>query len=213
MNKVFIFASVLLPSSISLADKIDDLQKIVAIQQAEINGIRQSLQPVGSIIQSLLDEKTFKSEYGSRWRIMHGSLNVEGTKLCTLMRKGDSQSNCLLADASGLFFRNTGGHGGPVGGLQEASVLLPELKVDLSHTHQNVQFGVYTSGTSNTFNGVSGNMPGGLLGGPGGTIYGSTDVKSIGFQGGAVVSRGDSLMPNETRPRNMSVNVFIKVDE
>ena len=85
------------------AADIDELRKIVAMQQSMMRNISSSKFVVGSIQQSLLTEQEFQNLMGTDWVLLDGR-SCDGT----LYSKVKNISNCVLPDARGKFLRTAG---------------------------------------------------------------------------------------------------------
>ena len=142
---------------------------------------------IGSVKQSMLDEATFQSIHGTGWVLMDGrdlSVTNPGSAYETLT--GQS----TLPDARGQFLRGKNnsrndGNEDPDGERAIGSYQADEFA---THTHQHVRYGQTTS-------------TGGFAIPP----QGANPTPQFG----TTTEAGG----NETRPKNITVNIFIKINE
>ena len=149
---------------------------------------------LGDIKHSLLTESQFQSQFGNCWVKMIGQ--------CVSSSCGSNESdyatltgNSTLPNTSGRFLRDTGGNASSLGTTQE----------DSFQGHAHVLYALDRSGDGNNS----------LL-----THSGSGNAKDITSinQDGEFSSyttdshHGTPRVSNETRPQNLSVNYFVKIN-
>ena len=153
--------------------------------------------PVGTIQQSLLTEPQFQSEMGStKWVLMNGQ-SVAGSKYATIT------GNSNVPDAAGRFLRMVGGDAGSLGAQQAQATAANGLTAsttgsDGNHTH------TWTNSTPSRITGGTDLASGGNF------VVGGTDIASSGSHG-HTINMGSSDV--ETRPVNIAVNYFVKIDD
>lgn len=140
-------------------------------------------QPLGSVVQSLLTEAEFQIEYGNNWVLMDGR-SVVGSDY-QLLDPGNP-SRVVVPDARGQFLR--GKNNGRTDGNENpdgdlALGIFQDEEVG-QHTHDIQNISLLASGASG-----------------GGNRY---------VSGGSLTT--DSSTGNETRPKNITVNYFIKIN-
>ena len=91
----------------STEDRIENLEKLVSLQQAQIQKMKGESFGVGSIQQSVLSESSFQAQMGSSWVLMDGG-SCSGS---TFSRMTGTLENCKLPDARGRFLRSSGSAG------------------------------------------------------------------------------------------------------
>lgn len=154
-----------------------------------------SVNGLGDVKMSILDELTFQSRFGDCWIQMNKSITISGTDLSS------HTSIASIPDASGRFFRNSGGKAAPLGQTQ--------LDQFQSHKHQQ-------SGSS--VNSSSGYFPWGSYDPPGATYEPTNDgegAERIGNTSPPVTegSNGSPRVGDETRPTNITINYFLRVSD
>ena len=212
MRLITRITSIALFLSLHPALRANPLQKQVAVQAAQIQSLQNQQLPVGSIVSSLLSERSFQALMSEDWVAMRGQLLPESSKLCQLFRK--EGRDCRLPDASGKFFRSVGGQAAPLGEEQAdtASLRDLDLKVDIQHDH-----GAHTHSYSSAQRPTSttqivpyGNLP----------VPSWTDTETNGkavklgrsMRSVEVSKRGGGDAPIETRPVNVSVGTYIRIN-
>lgn len=143
-----------------------------------------SILPVGTIIHSMLTTTQFASEYGTNWVLADGR-SVTGTLYASVT------GNSTIPDMRGAFLRAKGSTYNPDGDLT---------------------IGTYTADKFNSHD-----HPGAELSSTGGAITGYTDnwdgykshpnSHAVGGNVGVAPQGG-----NETAPRSITVNVFIRIN-
>lgn len=163
--------------------KTDGSAEILAVPKQD-NG------SVGDIIQSMLTEEQFIEENGAGWVLADGRA-VSGTKYATLI-------GANIPDLRGQFLRGKDygrhaidGKGNPDGDLGLGQ---DQGHAFGSHAHSNDYYYADTSSTPKV-DGLFANFGGDAR-------YGHVGVRNSGTNGG-----------DETRPRNVTVNIFIKIDD
>ena len=179
------------------------------------------LMPVGSIIQSIMTEAEFQAEAGTSWILMDGR-SIVGSKLARI------KSISVIPDASGRFLRTAGGNA--------AALAAPQADDNKPHTHaidhdhpvktSSTQSANHTHGgtTYDTTNGIT---RGGTTLGNAGTIVASLSYAehSHSFTTGTesanhshtvdldpLTGSSGSTGTTETRPVNLTVNTFIRIN-
>jgi hypothetical protein len=195
---IFLISPGLAAQSIDPQD-LQDIKKILAVQQARIDQLQSKQISVGSIVQSILGEAEFARLNGSGWVLMKGQ-SIEGSVLCK------QTSLCKLPDASGRFLRSAGGPAAPLRSAQDQGTAVNQLKVvDFTgiKSFQGSTDGVSIKRWEDTV--VTG--PGVIDRGPTypGTRFGVTVSGDI--------NHGHLLTGDvETRPMNLTVNTFVKIN-
>ncbi len=139
---------------------------------------------VGDIQQSMLTEAQIQTEYGTGWVLMDGR-DVTGSSYATIT------GNTTLPDARGQFLRGKS-HGRSDGQENpDGDVVLGLAQTDAfdAHTHSVAT----TWGGSNSGTGTSAQNTSGSASGPVG--------RNVSEAGG-----------NETRPKNITINFFVKIN-
>jgi len=142
-----------------------------------------SMGPIGSVIQSMLTESEFQSLYGTGWVLADGR-SVTGSRYAAI------KSTTTVPDMRGVFLRgkNNGradGNQNPDGELAIGSYQADEIK---GHAHSvNYLTGAALNGGTFNFNATNVN-----------TSTGSASTSSAGG--------------NESRPKNVTVNNFIRIN-
>lgn len=190
--KTFIF--LLLISNLSWAQKVNGEK----IKSADFNSSTFNL---GDIKQTLLPELQFRQMNGDCWVQMKGQ-SIAGSDYAVLT--GTTQ----LPDAQGRFLRTAGGNAAPLAQTQE-----DEFK---SHTHlqnEHSHLGGYPRA-----NGYSYATHGALNGTTtGGNTYVAAEASGLYLGRYAYTTVTTAVNQNsggiETRPRNLTVNTFIKINK
>lgn len=144
-----------------------------------------SILPVGTIIHSMLTTAQFATQYGTNWVLADGA-NVSGSLYHSVT------GNTNIPDMRGAFLRAKGATYNPDGDLAVGTYTADKYA---SHDHP----GDYlTAGGSN----VTG-YPSGFDG------YKIRGVSAYAVAGTAVVAAQGG---NETAPRSITVNVFIRIN-
>jgi hypothetical protein len=181
--------------------------KILAIQQAEIAQIKNSLVPLGAITYSIVSEEDFRKINGSSWVLMKGQ-EIQSSRLCQLAKI------CRLPNATGRFLRIAGGASEPtLGGLQGQSTAKNGLAASTSLT-SNLNVSISGIRTRSDNSGAccaemrltANDRPGGYDYAANGVLMSLEGIATGGAWSTAL--QGDA----ETRPENMTVNAFIKID-
>ena len=176
------------PDTAQASQYLDSLKAILAPAQFAI----------GSIQQSILDLAQFQALNGAGWVLMDGS-DISGSALATLT------GTTTLPDATGCFLRNAGGEAAAVGVVQNDQM-------------QRLYGAVSRSGVTAT---------GAYTGGDG--VYARTNFqdrnrapnyvtidqvlsRGLIFDSSFSTVEGGARTGSETRPINISVNYFIKIN-
>ena len=187
--------------------------KIDAILFGKIQAISQDTEIVGQIIQTILPKEAFMAKYGSKWQPMEGQ-SVEGTKLCKVFQM------CQLPDARGAFLRTQGGLSAELAKTQDDTTAVNGLRAD-STTSRTGNSSVSASGSETPGRGhqqaggyyVYNASPAGWNGQVFTAFEGNRKVTVSGSaSGGAWSTRTTVNGDEETRPFNLTVNTFIRVD-
>lgn len=155
-----------------------------------LSSIFSYIQPVGSIIHSMLTEAQFQSETGANWILADGR-DVTGSSYSTIT------GIATCPDLRGVTLRgkNNGSSRNPDGDVALGTYQADEL---YSHTHtQNAHSHLYIASTiGGGFGaaGVAGTAP------YNGTTTDNTTATNQNFGG------------NETRMKNVTVNIFIRIN-
>lgn len=217
MNVVSRIIALLTMVSLASEASAQALEKIVAVQQAQISSQKASQFGLGSIQQSLLTEPEFQTLMGSGWVAMDGR-SIAGSRLAELT-KGRLER---LPDARGRFLRTAGGAAATVGDVQGQSTSANGLtclgSVDISHDHGMHHHDLATTGdiTSGVLGATSklsvnaGNVMTYNIAGPGSSAKAApTQVKLDSTRKDLACSIAGS---SETRPDNLTVNTYIKIN-
>lgn len=158
--------------------------------------------PVGTVVPSLLTESQFQSELGTHWVLADGR-NVTGTRFASLFGSN------TLPDMRGVFLR-----GKDNGAGKDSERALGNYQTDAFQGHQHGQmFGSNaghnipentTASTGGTYQSSVGNASGYFSG----NFNGYQVITSNIYAG----SNGTPRTDNETRPKNVTVNYFIKIN-
>lgn len=138
---------------------------------------------VGDIVNSILAPDAFASLHGPGWVLMAGQ-NIEGSKLHTVADIG------TLPDARGMFLRGKQ-HARTEGGNPDGDLAIGQTQSDTVGPHTHGQ----------RYGSVKGHFsPSGWEHVPHVTHNGSTGVPTASNNG------------TESRPRNITINIYIKID-
>jgi len=172
---------------------------------------KEELWGIGDIRHSILTEVQFQAINGTNWRLMDGQ-DVTGTAYATLT------GNNNLPDAAGRFLRMTGGNAGALGVQQAQATARNGLGLTWSSANASTNSDSHTH-TQQDY----------TVGGGGPVIGARGDIYAAGSLGSANTptasdSHSHTLNKNqwnsnqvwaqdaETRPDNIAVNYFVKVD-
>ena len=232
----------------TLQGSLEKLQKIVAMQQAEIRRAKNAMFAIGSVQQSFLTESQFQQQMGSGWVLCDGSTAPANSRYIQL-NLGSAlgyDNPARLPDCKDRFLRSAGGAAAAVlgsaqvAGTNVADVQYSAVSSSSSNTSRTVNSSVSVSGVTGYGNvlryelwtsagaDTRGNQAIGH--GAGGTFDLKTNADYLfrehthnfsaagSASGGSwststtttttVTAQGDS----ETRPINISINTFIKVN-
>lgn len=205
--------------------KIAPLKKIIAIQQARLERTEKSRFAIGSIQQSFLTLEQFQKQMGKGWVLCDGS-PLPRNSLYKTLGYGETLPNC-----QGKFIRTLGGNSAPLGKSQEDATAINRLEVSSKSI---------TNRTSNSTVSVSGKYNSGhptghfdktrsygttadggswakrvMVGGHDGTHY-KFDMNATGTAtGGTWKTTTTTELKStdiETRPINITINTFIKIN-
>lgn len=162
-----------------------------------------SMGAIGSFMESMLSEVDFQALYGSGW-IIADNRNVSGSKYHTIT------TNTTVPDARGLVLRGKNNGRSTATGNTGGDLALGNTQTDSfkshnhgggSHTHNiqpfisaNTVFGGGSSGTEWRSDTPSATHP---TNGPNSTV---------------IATEGDTTNGGETRMRNLTVNIFIRIN-
>ena len=203
MNTIIILISLL--CSFTVFSSVEPGQVIKAVQ------FNSSTAQLGEIKQSILTVSQFQSLNGSCWVLMDGQ-NIEGKALSSLTGLNN------VPDARGLFLRSLDNGKGidagrVLGSIQAQATARPTTSFTgdttstgaHGHNVSNVQYGGSSSDDPANENSFASGLPGAnsVRTNTIGNTTSGTHSHSLSITGG-----GDA----ETRPANIAVNYFIKVD-
>ena len=186
--------------------QIDNLKKIVAVQQAQITELMKnnasSSFAIGSIQQTFLTEKQFTKQIGSNWVLCDGR-SVSGSKYEKL-GYGSSVKDCR-----GRFLRTAGGNAAALGANQESA--LKKHKHEQSPHHHD-----FWSGKSITASGTKPVLSVQLAEGVEGRKIDQFPAQpannyGLGVQASTPEIKAEGDM-DESRPINVTVNTFIRIN-
>ena len=141
-----------------------------------------SILPVGTIIHSMLTTTQFAAEYGTNWILADGS-SVTGSKYAAVT------GNSTVPDMTGRFLRGKGANN------PDGDLALGTYSVDKYKSHQHTIYADLTGGGSLSASSVIGDAQIN----PGTQAYETT---------GNILASGD----NETAPKSITVNIFIRIN-
>lgn len=174
---------ILLLTSLFVLSSLAEAQVDKKIKSKQFNA---DIFQIGSIQKSILSVLKFQELHGNCWREMNGG-NIASTDLSSL------KSITTLPNADSRFLRNKGVNSATVGSLQDDSLG--------SHRHW-ISNGPFDDGNGSGSNGNS--QVSGLMADAG--AYSDSDP---------MYNYGRYILPagsSETRPVNVTVNMFIKVN-
>jgi len=157
-----------------------------------INEVKIDASQVGDVVESMLTETQFQAIRGSNWVLMDGR-NVAGTTYANIT------GNSTIPDARGVALRGKNNGRSNSTGNQSGDLALGTYQADEFESHDHIMNGEYFNSTGAAA-GNQYNNPSKVSGGAGATNF--------TFNRNAMESEGG----NETRMRNITVNIFIKVD-
>ena len=144
-----------------------------------------SILPVGTIIHSMLTTTQFTTEYGDNWVLMDGR-SVTGSKYASVT------GNTTIPDATGRFLRGKGANN-PDGDLSVGTYTADKYT---SHSHADTgSFDVYQN-TNNS----GGNF-----------VASTTNSRGVRYTQSVTMTPSASG-GNETAPKNITVNIFIRIN-
>jgi hypothetical protein len=151
----------------------------------------QTLGAIGDYKHSSLTEPQFQTIYGTGWVLVDGR-NVAGSAWATLT------GQTVLPDGRGQFLRGANNGGSAAGTRADGNqnpdgTALHGFQSDQVVAHTHTLNANITSGATGAFNSV----PGGSAAGSAGTILGGVANTTGG---------------NETRPKNITTNIFIRIN-
>ena len=164
------------------------------------------LMPVGSIIQSIMTEAEFQAEAGTSWILMDGR-SIVGSKLARI------KSISVIPNASGRFLRTAGGDAAALSVSQGQTTAVNNLSVSangaVNLTHAHSLPGIIVAINTNGSVGAT-------------ATVGSIKLLTLQEQGSPGTGNSDTLnhshtcsttsIDTETRPVNLTVNTFIKIN-
>ena len=156
---------------------------------------KSDMNPVGMIVQSILTEAQFQALNGTGWVLMDGR-NIAGSQYATIT------GTSALPDARGMFLR--GKNNGRSDGNQnpDGEKNLGEFTTDAI---RNIAGNGWYPPTSFTPDGVLFFDTG--SNGQGDIARGSNNGRTLRFDASRVVPTA-----NDNRPKNLTVNIFIKIN-
>ena len=159
----------------------------------EIN-LRNDVSQVGDVIHSMLDETAFQTQRGTGWILMDGR-SVTGSEYETLT--GDAN----VPDSRGIVLRGKNNGRSAATGNQDGEVALGTFQADEHKSHTHIQQShVHT--TRLTVGG--GSDP------AGNAAVSANALPNVGS--GSTVAINNNTGGNETRMRNVTVIVFVRID-
>jgi len=162
------------------------------------------LNPVGMIVQSMLTEAQFQVLNGTNWILADGR-SVAGSAYATVT------GNANVPDARGLFLRAAGTRGSAIGGITYAGGSVGDANGDTIQGHKHNDSGHQHSQTGSQ----SWNAPGGLdAGNVNGTAVNLSNTNDgyANLGDPTTTTYGTPRIGSETRPANLAVNIFIKIN-
>ena len=147
-----------------------------------------SLYDVGDVRQSMLTISEFTQRNGDCWKQFDGIEDVSDTEYGAIIRTRNANPTMtvILPNADGRFLRNQGGNAAPLGQTQEHALQ--------DHSHEN-EIGNPGGDHRYSASGVSGSS------------WNITNTRGVYVDG----ANPPLVNADETRPSNMTVNLFIKV--
>lgn len=171
------------------------------------SGLISDPNPVGTIVQSMLSLSQFQSLYGTGWVLADGS-SVSGSMYHAVT------NNATVPDARGLFLRAAGTRGTQIGGVTYTGGNAGDANGDTMQGHKhNVNDPGHTHAAPGAQSSAS--TGGFLRGSVPEFVNASTDARTTGISVQNPSTDGSSGNPRtgaETRPANLAVNVFIKIN-
>ena len=173
----------------SLTDRIEGLrmsQEDLSGRVAHLPGPKAFQPPVGTVIASLLSESEFQAQFGKGWALADGRA-VEGSRF----EKLSGTKN--VPDLRGVFLRGRNHDRATDSGNPDGDLTVGTFQGDTfqEHTHSYRRGMRGRDGPSESF--------GGGDGGPSAKTMGVDRAKGI-------------RIGTETRPRNVTVNFFVRID-
>lgn len=184
-----------------------------ALASQYLDSLKAILQPsqftIGSIQQSILDLSQFQALNGTDWVLMDGS-DISGSALATLT------GTTTAPDATGCFLRNAGGDADAIGVQQADGTAIngQAITTAFEGSYGNTWLGG-AMGPTNSLTFGTGNVATGT-----GLLQGMLKVTDVGYNNGQglgsyglmKVSNTFTSTDTETRPINIAVNYFIKIN-
>lgn len=169
------------------------------------NGDTYNVEPVGTVKQSILSEVQFQAAMGAGWVIMRGQ-DITGSKLHSVA------GMAVLPDARGRFLRTAEGGATAVGVTQEQSTSATGLGGTADGQTYSGVSQIHEQITSRILANDAGSNPGMLQPASGWAGFSSMQafVADITHTHGA--SNLNITGSTETRPANLAVNTFIKIN-
>lgn len=164
------------------ASKLNELITQLNELNSKVTLLEQKILPTGSIVNSLLSLNQFKAENGDCWRAMDGQALNPTDDLRSLY------GYTSIPNASGRFLRNSGGDAAPLAQAQEDAMQPITGYAGLIMYGNSADGSFYGSGTLTQ-------LPGGTPA-PAQSLY--------------INTARQTRTASETRPKNLTVNMFIK---
>ena len=190
-----------------ISENLVDGEKVKSkVLNAKIKSLNQKIEmstAIGEIVHSLLEEDDFISSHGDCWVSIKGQSSITkiGGEIQNIIDTdyGVLTSKTSLPDARNKFLRNAGGNASNVGETQSYATALPNNNfiTNESGRHRHEFDGIAVRASGNTHNEEYDHD---------GSLVTRTDL--AGKHTHTITSGGDE----ETRPENLTVNMFIRVN-
>ncbi len=193
-----------------VASKMNELIDKINVLSAKVSSLEKSVMPVGSIVNSLLTLAQYQSENGDCWKLANGGIlnATDELKIITGM------STIPDALTNGTFLRQA--KSGRTVGSFEDEAFMQHTHIQNSHNH-----------AQNAHNHHSGQGYIDTSGGQYGAVAGGGNQRYTNMSAGNPVARWNTSSTTatnqdatainqnaggtETRPKNVAVNMFVKV--
>jgi len=164
--------------------------------RALVKKIKKDPNPVGSTIQSMLTEAQFQTEFGTNWVLMDGR-SVSGSDYETITTES------TIPDARGMFLRGKNNTRMDGNEDSEGERLLGSYQLDKTRMPRNTAFGTQAYRSQSNLQGRVSDGGGGI-----GDIVAGGPFFARNNSYVTIDSGGDA----ETQPRNICINIFIKIN-
>lgn len=160
---------------------------------------------IGDIKDSILSENEFFDLHGNCWVKLDSSISLSGTDLGDHIDNIGSRTYSTISNLSGNFTRNSGGKSANLGSLQDYAT----VRLTGSITHKSLRWDQRVSAGSSSSMIYLTNAGGNGVGGNADSKASVVNIDSERVLGSNHVTSGSS---SDIRPDNITINMFVKVN-